>query len=578
MQFVRFSESRPEHVREPKPDDQHDHLTQGEEPENLIFTLHVLWNFVSHHGIVPQDLLNFKPAATLRATFRDFFEHMSEENQLIAERRAKIAQWEEAGFSPYAQKFERTLTAIQAQEFCEKNSLRETPEILEKPAVAGKMCGRIMNFRSMGKLAFLKIRDVSGDFQICLMKNLLGDNFKKFEKLLDLGDFCGFEGEFFMTKHGEPTLLATEVTPLTKTLRPLPEKWAGIVNRESCYRQRYLDLLTNDETFDRFKTRSEVVRLIRDFLHDKDFTEVETRTIQAQAGGAMAKVFETHHNALDMDFVLRISLELEHKMLLAGRFERVFEIGKCFRNEGMDPSHLQEFSLLEWYAAYADLTDNMNWTQEMIQSIVPQVLGGTKCAVLDKNEQPVEIEWGGEWPRVKFGDLLREHAEIDIQSISIEELRTYAVKKCELPGPEAKKMGRGNLLDHIYKKTARPTLVQPTFVTDWPTDLKPLARPNDDGTSDVYQLLVAGWEIVNSYGELIDPREQRRLLEEQSDAKKGGDDEAMEIDEEFLTAMEHGFPPMTGFGMGIDRFVALITSQPNLRDVVLHPLMRPEER
>lgn len=503
---------------------------------------------------------------------------MSEENQLIAERRAKIAQWEEAGFSPYAQKFERTLTAIQAQEFCEKNSLRETPEILEKPAVAGKMCGRIMNFRSMGKLAFLKIRDVSGDFQICLMKNLLGDNFKKFEKLLDLGDFCGFEGEFFMTKHGEPTLLATEVTPLTKTLRPLPEKWAGIVNRESCYRQRYLDLLTNDETFDRFKTRSEVVRLIRDFLHDKDFTEVETRTIQAQAGGAMAKVFETHHNALDMDFVLRISLELEHKMLLAGRFERVFEIGKCFRNEGMDPSHLQEFSLLEWYAAYADLTDNMNWTQEMIQSIVPQVLGGTKCAVLDKNEQPVEIEWGGEWPRVKFGDLLREHAEIDIQSISIEELRTYAVKKCELPGPEAKKMGRGNLLDHIYKKTARPTLVQPTFVTDWPTDLKPLARPNDDGTSDVYQLLVAGWEIVNSYGELIDPREQRRLLEEQSDAKKGGDDEAMEIDEEFLTAMEHGFPPMTGFGMGIDRFVALITSQPNLRDVVLHPLMRPEER
>jgi lysyl-tRNA synthetase class 2 len=305
---------------------------------------------------------------------------------------------------------------------------------------------------------------------------------------------------------------------------------------------------------------------------------VETRTLQTQAGGAMAKVFTTHHNALDHEFVLRISLELEHKMLLAGRFERVFEIGKCIRNEGIDPSHLQEFTLLEWYAAYADITDNMNWTQEMIQEIVPKVLGGSKCTVLDKNEKQVEIDWGGTWKRVKFGDLLKQYAKIDMEKITIEELRTYAVKNCELGGNEARKMGRGNLLDHIYKKTARPQLIQPTFVTDWPTDLKPLARPNEDGTSDVYQLLVAGWEIVNSYGELIDPRIQRKLLETQAAAKSAGDEEAMEVDEEFLTAMEQGFPPMTGFGMGIDRFIALITGQPNLRDVVLFPLMRPEEK
>ena len=503
---------------------------------------------------------------------------MNEENHLITERRDKIAAWEEAGFTPYAQKFDRTHTASEAKKFCEKKKLRESAEILEKPKVQAKICGRIMNFRSMGKLAFLKIRDVSGDFQVCLMKNILGDNFKKFEKLLDLGDFCGFEGEFFLTKHGEPTLLATEVTPLAKTLRPLPEKFHGLADREGCYRQRYLDLLTNDETFERFKIRSEVVRLIRDFMHQKAFTEVETRTLQEQAGGAMAKVFDTHHNALDHQFVLRIALELEHKMLLAGRFERVFEIGKCFRNEGIDPSHLQEFTMLEWYAAYADITDNMNWTQEMIQKIVPQVLESSKCTVLDKEDTPLEIDWSGDWPRVKFGDLLKKYAKIDMQKITLEELRTYAVKKCELPGEEANKMGRGNLLDHVYKKTARPHLVQPTFVIDWPTDLKPLARPNDDGTSDVYQLLVAGWEIVNSYGELIDPRIQRKLLEDQAAAKKGGDEDAMDIDENFLTAMEHGFPPMTGFGMGIDRFVALITGQPNLRDVVLFPLMRPEEK
>jgi lysyl-tRNA synthetase class 2 len=503
---------------------------------------------------------------------------MTEENHLIAERRAKIAAWEEAGFTPYAQKFERTHTASEARAFCKKTKLRESSEILEYPQVQAKICGRIMNFRTMGKLSFLKIRDVSGDFQICLMKNIFEEQFKQFEKLLDLGDFCGFEGEFFMTKHGEPTLLATQVTPLTKSLRPLPEKFHGLADKESCYRQRYLDLLTNEETFQRFRIRSEVVRMIREFLFNKDFTEVETRTLQTQAGGAMAKVFTTHHNALDHEFVLRISLELEHKMLLAGRFERVFEIGKCFRNEGMDPSHLQEFTLLEWYAAYADINDNMNWTQAMIQSIIPKVLDTSKCTVLDKNDVPVEIEWGGIWPRVKFGDLLKQYAKIDMHTITIEELRTHVVKNCELSGEEAGKMGRGNLLDHVYKKTARPYLVQPTFVTDWPTDLKPLARPNEDGTSDVYQLLVAGWEIVNSYGELIDPRIQRKLLEEQTAAKNAGDEEAMEVDEEFLAAMEQGFPPMTGFGMGIDRFVALITGQPNLRDVVLFPLMRPEEK
>ncbi len=502
---------------------------------------------------------------------------MSTENHLITDRKKKLEAWREKGFDGFAEKFDRTHTSAEAKSFCEKAKLREASDIMAGPKSEAKLCGRVLNFRDMGKLAFLRIRDTDGDFQICLTKNALGDDYKWFIKNIDLGDFIGFTGEYFITKHGEPSLLAALVEPLSKSLRPLPEKWAGITDRESCYRQRYLDLFSNEETFDRFKIRSEVVRLIREFMHEKKFTEVETRILQAQAGGAMARVFETHHNALDHEFVLRISLELEHKMLLAGRFERVFEIGKCFRNEGMDPSHLQEFTLMEWYAAYANLDDNMNWTQEMLQSVIKKATGTTKCTVLDKNEKPVEIDFAGEWPRVKFGDLLQKFANIDMNTIDLEELRTMCIKKYDLPSKEANKMGRGNLLDHVYKKTARPTLVQPTFVMDYPTDLKPLARPNGDGTSDVYQLLVAGWEIVNSYGELIDPSVQRKLLEEQSEAKAGGDEEAMEVDDEFLTAMEHGFPPMTGFGMGIDRLVALITGQPNLRDVVLFPLMKPEK-
>jgi lysyl-tRNA synthetase class 2 len=501
---------------------------------------------------------------------------MSEENQLVTERKKKLAAWREKGYAGFAEKFDRTHTSLEARVFCANTNLREAGTIMEAPESDAKICGRVQNFRDMGKLTFLRVRDRDGDFQVCLSQNTLKDDYKWFVKNIDLGDFIGFTGEFFVTKHGEPTLLAASVEPLSKALRPLPEKWAGITDRESCYRQRYLDLFSNEETYDRFLIRSEVVRLIREFMHEKKFTEVETRTLQSQAGGAMARVFETHHNALDHEFVLRISLELEHKMLLAGRFERVFEIGKCFRNEGMDPSHLQEFTLLEWYAAYANLEDNMNWTQEMLQSVIQTATGTTKCTVLDKNEQPVEIDFEGEWPRVKFGDLLKKFAGIDMEKIETEELRTLCIKQYDLPSKEANKMGRGNLLDHVYKKTARPTLLQPTFVIDYPTDLKPLARPKGNGTSDVYQLLVAGWEIVNSYGELIDPVVQRKLLEDQSEAKEGGDEEAMEVDDEFLTAMEHGFPPMTGFGMGIDRLVALITGQPNLRDVVLFPLMKPE--
>jgi lysyl-tRNA synthetase class 2 len=494
---------------------------------------------------------------------------------LINERLKKIKLWKELGFEAYTEKFDRNFTSQLAKEFCnnKKNKIREITEIFKSPSVSSRLCGRIVNLREMGKLAFLRIKDGEGDFQICLAREILGEKQKQFCKALDLGDFCGFEGEFFITKHGEPTLLATSVFPLSKTIRPLPEKFHGVTDQEKCYRERNLDLISNPETFNRFKIRSAIVREIRNFFHEKGFDEIETRILQNQAGGAMAKTFDTHHNALDSEMVMRIALELDLKIAVSGGLERVFEIGKCFRNEGIDPSHLQEFTMIEWYAAYADLETNKKWTSELIQTVLKKSLGTMKVIVLDKEEKEIEIDFGKEFKEERFPDLLKNHAKLDMFTASDEDVR----KKAKEVGVEKiEGVSRANLLDDIYKKTARPKLIQPTFVFDYPEDLKPLARPKGDGTADCFQLLIAGWEVINSYGELINPIIQRQLLEKQSSARIAGDEEAMEVDEEFLRAMEHGFPPMTGSGIGIDRFVALITTQPNLRDVVLFPMMKEE--
>lgn len=496
---------------------------------------------------------------------------MKEERTLWQDRKNKLKLWSKQGFG-FAEKFDRTHTSTQAREYVSHHPVREIDSIVSDPRAAHRLCGRIKNVREMGKLAFLRLLDVDGDFQLCFAKQVLEDDFKKFLKLLDLGDFCGFEGEFFITKHGEPSLLVTKIHPLSKSLRPLPEKFHGLQDTEACYRERHLDLISNKETFDRFRIRSQIVQEIRQFFLNRDFLEIESRILQPQAGGAMADVFRTHHNALDHEFVLRISLELDHKMAVGGGMERVFEIGKCFRNEGIDPSHLQEFTLLEWYAAYKDIQINMQWTQELLQQILKNVIKSMVINVCDKDGHEHEIDFSAAFKIARFDDLLKEHANVDMHTISDSDL----IKVAQSLGVEkTEKVSRANLLDDVYKKTARPLLIQPTFVMDYPTDLKPLARPKEDGTSDCFQLLVAGWEIVNSYNELIDPLIQRKLLEKQTSAKEAGDSEAMEIDEVFLKAMEHGLPPMTGSGIGIDRLVALFTGQSNLRDTVLFPLMRP---
>ena len=498
---------------------------------------------------------------------------MDDQNEIFRIRQKKIEHWEKKGFSGYATHFERNFDSNSARDFCEKNSLREVSEILKTPKKIAKMPGRILQMREMGALIFLRIRDGAGDFQICLAKEWLADDFSWFAQNLDLGDFCGFEGEFFRTKKNEPTLLATEFFPLVKSLRPLPQKWGAVADRELCYRQRNLDLALNPETFDRFSKRSQMVREIREFFWDKNFLEVETPILNEKAGGAMAEVFRTHHRALDHDFVLRIALEIDQKRILGGGFERVFEIGKCFRNEGIDPSHLQEFTSIEWYSAYTPLAEHEEWISTLLPQIAKNVFGKTKFEILDKDQNRVEIDFDQPFQRFTFAELLEKYAGIDLFTISEKALQDTAEK---LGIEDFHSRSRGNVLDDIYKKTVRPHLQSPTFVVDWPSDLKPLARPKNAHISEVSQLLIAGWEITNGYSELIDPLVQRKLLQSQQAARERGDTETMELDHNFLTAMEHGFPPMAGHGMGIDRLCALLTAQPNLRDVVFFPTMKSE--
>jgi len=301
--------------------------------------------------------------------------------------------------------------------------------------------------------------------------------------------------------------------------------------------------------------------------------EIETPILQNQAGGAMAQTFNTHHLDLDLPMVLRISLEIEHKMVMAGGYRRIYEIGKNFRNEGSDPTHIQEFTMLEWYAAYETLEQNITWTQELLTHLASEVLGKTEFRVYDKDNVEHVVSFIGDWKQVRFDSLLLQYASLDIHTASDEEIRAKAYEY-GMSVEEGKQMGIANILDFIYKKSARSKLIQPTFVTHYPGNLKPLAQQNDDGTAQVAQLIIAGSEITNQYAELVDPIIQRKLLESQKEAKENGDTEAMDINERFITAMEHGMPPMTGFGMGIDRLVALLTEKENLRDVIFFPIMR----
>jgi len=434
-----------------------------------------------------------------------------------------------------------------------------------------RTAGRLVLWRPMGGLAFGTIQDRSGRVQISIRKDDLGPEvFKAACAAVRIGDFVGVDGAMWVTNKGENTVGGTELVLLAPNRRPMPDKWAGISDVEARYRKRYLDLLYNDESRERFITRSKVVAFIRRYLDDNGFMEVETPILIPAASGAAARPFVTHHNALDTDFFLRISPETYLKRLTAGGIERVYEIGRNFRNEGVDASHLQEFTMLEWYAAYWDYTDNMDFVETLLRELVLAVTGGTTI-----EREGVTLDFGPAFPRIDYRQAVLDGCGVDLRSArDLESLRAEIKRvgieiDTDVPSYAA-------LVDQLYKKTVRPKLTQPCFLLHHPAELVPLARRNDDDPAvlDMFQFVVFGWEVVKAYSELVDPVEQRTRLEEQMVMREAGDDETMMLEEDFIEAMEYGMPPQSGLGLGIDRFVALLTNAHTLRDVVFFPQMR----
>lgn len=495
------------------------------------------------------------------------------------DRKRKLEELRAAGVQPYPERFERTHVISEVRLLVEKAEPRALDEILKKPKAEIKIAGRLMLLRPHGKLTFAKLKDHSSQIQICFMQDFIGKDSYKMLKKIDMGDFVGVHGELFITKHGELTLLVKEYQLLGKALRPLPEKFHGLKDTEAKSRYRYLDLLTNPDTYERFLFRTNLITAMRKYLDENGFIEVETPILGSVTSGAAAKPFTTHHNALDIGLYLRIAPEMHLKRCIIGGFDRVYEFAKCFRNEGMDPSHLQEFTMLEYYAAYWNFEDNMDFTEKFLSESIKDLTGSLKITCKDRQGNDQEIDFTPPWPRINFVEIIKKDCSIDVlDHFGDTKTLTSAIKKKKISIENMEKMGYGNLCDALYKKVSRPKLIQPAFVIKHPVDTKPLARRNDEDEriADTFQVLVNTWEIVNAYSELVDPLDQRERLIRQADARAKGDEEAMMMDEDYLFAMEHGMPPISGWGLGVDRFVALLTGQDNLKDTVLFPLLRPE--
>ena len=481
------------------------------------------------------------------------------------DRYIKLEKIRSQGINPYPEKFAQTHAMMEAHGSAQGSQV--------------KVAGRIMTFRDMGKITFAHLQDQSGRIQIVFQGDGLGKENYHFLKLLDLGDYVGVEGEIITTQKGEISVLVKAFVLLSKSLRPMPEKWHGLKDKEIAYRQRYLDLMSNRETMERFQFRSNFIKALREFYWQNHFIELETPILGSSASGALAKPFTTHHHALDQNFYLRIAIETPQKEAIVGGFERTFEIGRVFRNEGIDPSHLQEFTMCEHYAAYWNYEDNMDFTEKMFHHLLDTTLGGKTVEIPDREGKLLKIDFGKPWKRYSMRDLIEKDSGIDIDKHSDAESLSKAIKKKKIDIEDLSRLGRGNMIDQLYKKVSRPKLIQPTFLMQHPVDLSPLARRNDKNPDivDRFQLVINGWEVVNAYSELVDPVDQAGRFEEQAAAKEAGDEEAHGKDDDFVTAMEHGMPPQSGWGMGIDRVIALLTQQTNLKDVVLFPLMRPEK-
>lgn len=488
-----------------------------------------------------------------------------EEQDLFQTRLTKMRELETKGVDPFGGRFDVTHHAGDILAIGENKS----KEDLEGDNQHVRLAGRLMIKRGHGKASFAVVQDRTGTIQIYAKLDVLGESAYETFELLDLGDFVGVEGTVFRTNRGEITVLAESLTVLSKSLRPLPEKWHGLKDVEIRYRQRYLDLMVNPEIRETFIARSRIVQAIRRFLDDRGYLEVETPTLHSVASGAHARPFLTHHNALDMSLNLRIALELHLKRLIVGGLERVYEVGRVYRNEGISTRHNPEFTMLELYQAYADFEDIMDLTEDMVRYAAQQVLGTLQVPY---GEYQIDLE--SRWSRRHMVDLIHDVTGVDFWTVqSTDEARELA--KAHKVGIKPAH-GFGHIVNEFFEQKVEATLIQPTFVYGHPVEISPLAKKNADDPrfTDRFELFIVSREHGNAFSELNDPIDQRRRFQQQADERASGNDEALELDEDFLIAMEHGMPPTGGLGIGIDRLVMLLTNQPSIRDVLLFPLMR----
>ncbi|MFQ3546667.1 lysine--tRNA ligase [Halobacillus rhizosphaerae] len=494
---------------------------------------------------------------------------MSEElNDHMRVRLEKLNAYREQGLDPFGSKFERTHLAEDLKEEYDTFSKEE----LEEKQIPTTVAGRIMTKRGKGKAGFAHIQDLSGQIQLYIRKDRIGEEAYELFKSADLGDIVGITGIMFKTNVGELSVKADEFQMLSKSLRPLPEKFHGLQDVEQRYRQRYLDLITNPESRDTFVTRSKIIQSMRRYLDDLGFLEVETPLMHGIPGGASARPFITHHNALDMTLYMRIAIELHLKRLIVGGMEKVYEIGRVFRNEGISTRHNPEFTMLELYEAYADYHDVMELTENMVAHIAKEVLGTTKITYND-----VEIDLEPKWTRLHMVDAIKEYTGVDFwKEMSDEEAKNLA----DQHGIEIQdSMTFGHIVNEFFEQKVEEELVQPTFVYGHPIEISPLAKknPEDERFTDRFELFIVGREHANAFSELNDPIDQRERFEAQLKEREEGNDEAHMMDEDFLESLEYGMAPTGGLGIGIDRLVMLLTDSPSIRDVLLFPQMRNKD-
>ncbi len=490
-----------------------------------------------------------------------------DENRYIAQRRDKLAQLRTQG-QAFPNHFRRTDFAGNLLETYADMSREQ----LQQEPVKVSVAGRMMFKRVMGKASFAQLQDMSATIQIFVQRDVIGEGLYDAFKHSDIGDIFGVTGELFQTRTGELTVKVKTLELLTKSLRPLPEKFHGLTDQEQKYRQRYIDLIMNEESRRVFSVRSQVINFIRQYLTSEGFVEVETPMMQVIPGGATAKPFVTHHNALDMDLYLRVAPELYLKRLVVGGIEQVFEINRNFRNEGLSTRHNPEFTMLEFYQAYADYNDLMDLTEDMLRQLAQAVVGDTRLSY-----QGAQLDLQSTFQRMTVADsILKFNLELD--PASLEDLEYCRKAASDLGIQVEPSWGAGKLQIEIFDKTVEHHLVQPTFITAYPTEVSPLSRRNDENSfiTDRFEFFLGGREIANGFSELNDPEDQVERFQRQVEEKNSGDDEAMHYDADYIRALEYGMPPTAGEGIGIDRLVMLLTNSPSIRDVILFPHMRPE--